>query len=197
MVKRPSVELASIAARDGCKIALHHFKAENPRMIVLHMHANSYNSMAYISYGSRLASEQISAFLMDSRGNGKSEGQPGTVDYIGQLEDDLEDVISSIKSDHPAIPLFLSGHSGGTAVMLRYIDKYGDQKLAGTVIISPVLPTFLEASRFDLTGSRFAYRLQYFRKKPTYQPPPPETEKFLPEIKGLRFQLCKILAFFA
>ena len=195
MHKRPSLERITIAVRDGVKLALQRVKAESPRLSVLHLHANSYNSMAYIQYATRLALAGVSVFLLDTRGNGKSEGTPGTVGYIGQLEDDLYDVIKSLKSQHTSAPLVLSGHSGGTATMLRYLDQYGDSEFAGLILLSPVLPTVIEASRFDLEGGLLGYMMEYFRRKPHFLPPPPETADFLPKINNIRFQLCKYLPF--
>lgn len=200
MLKRPTVERISVVARDGVNLSLHYFKPDNaqitqPPLTVLHLHANSYNSMAYIQYASRLATAGISVFLLDTRGNGKSEGTMGTVDYVGQLEDDLYDVIFHLQCNYAATRLVLSGHSGGTATLLRYLDQYSDADLAGIVLLAPVLPTVLEASRFDLEGSVIGYWQKYFRRKPHFLPPPPETKDFLPKMNALRFQLCRIFPF--
>ena len=53
-------------------------------------------------------------------------GRRGDIDYIGQLDDDLADLVALIRRDKPAASLTLIGFSGGGAFTIRIAGgRYG------------------------------------------------------------------------
>jgi hypothetical protein len=55
-----------------------------------------------------------------SEGAWQVRRSPGDVDYIGQLEDDVADVIAAIRARRPAARIVLLGHSAGGGLLVRY-----------------------------------------------------------------------------
>ncbi|WP_404364297.1 alpha/beta fold hydrolase [Marinobacter sp.] len=191
MTTRPANQIERFAMRDGCQLAVRTQVAERPQAVLIHLHANSFSSLAYMSYCRALAKEGVKPYFQDARGNGQSEGKPGDLDYIGQFEDDLNDLIAAVRSRHPTLPLFLSGHSGGAAVILRYLKKYGDSDLAGLIMLAPALQPLPEASRFDMPGSHSFFRLRYLRNPGTRRKAPTEKRPQLPRIRYGRIRLSE------
>jgi alpha-beta hydrolase superfamily lysophospholipase len=61
------------------------------------------------------------------------------VDYIGQLEDDLADLIAIIRKDNPNAMLIVGGHSSGGGLAIRFAgSRYGKQADA-YILLSPFL----------------------------------------------------------
>jgi pimeloyl-ACP methyl ester carboxylesterase len=56
----------------------------------------------------------------DFRGHGLSGGEPFDVGYIGQYEDDLEDIVDFISRERPGQRIIVAGHSMGGGVAMRY-----------------------------------------------------------------------------
>ena len=126
-----------------------------PQSIVLHLHANSYTNVIYTSYGRCLSQSDNVVCLLNLRGNGASGGLKGRVDYTGQLEDDVQQVILQLAESYPEVPIVLSGHSGGTAICLRYADRYKFNEIAGLILMAPIIQPNPEASRYDMPGTWF------------------------------------------
>lgn len=72
----------------------------------------------------------------DLRGHGFTPKRQGDVDYIGQLEDDLTDLITHL--NHPG-PVILAGHSSGGGLAIRYAGNPTAAPIAETILIAPFL----------------------------------------------------------
>ena len=64
-----------------------------------------------------------SVIAVDLRGHGGSSGAPGDIDYIGQYEDDLADVVAALRRAKPGGRIILAGHSMGGGIALRYAER--------------------------------------------------------------------------
>ncbi|MEO8505359.1 MAG: alpha/beta hydrolase [Acidobacteriota bacterium] len=88
------------------------------------------------------AAHDAEVVAIDLRGHGASKGNPGDVDYIGQYEDDLADVIRTLRAANPGGRLVLAGHSMGGGIALRYA-QLASRKLAppvdGYLLLAPYL----------------------------------------------------------
>ncbi|GAA3953215.1 alpha/beta hydrolase [Allohahella marinimesophila] len=186
-------QLLDLYARDGCRLALRLFGSGAEHAVVLHLHGSSYNSTLYLSYGETLAAQGFTTYLLDFRGNGDSLGPRGTVAYIGQLEDDVADIIQVIRHKHPHTPIILSGHSAGATVALRYVDKYSDQSLRGLVLMSPVFPASIESARTDFGLNRLLFRLSHWRRESAHDPAPRHIHRHLFKVSLMRALLCKVV----
>jgi alpha-beta hydrolase superfamily lysophospholipase len=57
---------------------------------------------------------------VDLRGHGYSAGKPGDIDYIGQYEDDVVDIVKAIRREDSQAKIVLAGHSMGGGIVMRY-----------------------------------------------------------------------------
>ena len=123
LVATPGVEALTIVARDGETIAARRYSADAETSIIL-MHGIA-NSTAAFEYAALMLREGTGAEVItpDLRGHGQSGGTRFDVDYIGQYEDDLEDIVELIKRESPNNRLIIAGHSMGGGVAMRYALK--------------------------------------------------------------------------
>lgn len=164
-----------------------------PSIVILHLHANSYTNIIYTSYARSLASNGAVVCLLNLRGNGTSEGVKGRVDYVGQLEEDVHEVICQLQKKYSKVPLVLSGHSGGTAICLRYLDRFSSEDISGLILLAPIIQPHPEASRYDMPGSRVLnfIRFQSLDKRLL----PEDKRDKLPRIYLFRIFLAWIIPF--
>lgn len=113
----------TVETRDGETIFARRYKASGSTSIIL-MHGIARDSSAFES-AARLLRESTGANIItpDFRGHGRSGGDRFDVDYIGQYEDDLEDIIRSIRRERPGNRVIVGGHSMGGGVAMRYALK--------------------------------------------------------------------------
>ncbi len=64
----------------------------------------------------------------------------GDIDYIGQLDDDLVDMVSMLRASHPKASLSLIGFSSGGGFVLRVIGGADEKLFDRFILISPALP---------------------------------------------------------
>jgi alpha-beta hydrolase superfamily lysophospholipase len=169
---RPIPELASISdvrksldfdkipapdrfqARDGTELAYRHYPAIGPATnriaILIHGSSGSSRGAGYL-LAAALAAHGVETFAPDIRGHGAS-GTRGDIAYIGQLEDDLADLVALIRKDHPAAPLTLLGHSSGGGFALRVAASPIQTLFDRTVLIAPYLGYDAPSSRPNSGG---------------------------------------------
>ncbi len=127
-------------ARDGSNIAYRHYPPRGPaisRAAVL-IHGSSGSSLAVHPLAKMLAARGVESFVPDIRGHGAS-GTRGDIGYIGQLEDDLADLVDHIRAAGSTAPLTLVGHSSGGGFALRVAGSSVQQLFRRTVLLSPFL----------------------------------------------------------
>lgn len=157
---RKSVNFASLPgadrfpARDGTDLAYRHYDAHMPatgRIAVL-VHGSSGSSRGAIhTLSSALAARGVETYALDIRGHGSS-GTRGDIRYIGQLEDDLADLVAEIRRRSPAAPLTLIGHSSGGGFALRVAGSPIQHLFARTVLLAPYLGYDAPSTRADSAG---------------------------------------------
>ncbi len=82
---------------------------------------------------------EAAVVAVDLRGHGSSGGSPGDVDYIGQYEDDLGNVIEEIRASNPGGKVILAGHSMGGGIALRYAMRPRVPPVDGYLLLAPYL----------------------------------------------------------
>ncbi|MCB8975932.1 MAG: alpha/beta hydrolase [Ardenticatenaceae bacterium] len=106
--------------RDGTTLFARQFEANSDDTILL-LHGVTSDSGAF--NGSAQMLREISGaevITLDLRGHGQSGGTAGDVDYIGQYEADVADVVAAIRAEKPNGRLILAGHSMGGGIALRF-----------------------------------------------------------------------------
>ncbi|EKP0298865.1 alpha/beta fold hydrolase [Aeromonas veronii] len=133
--------LSRYPARDGTQLAYRHYgtkeHAENNKVkgSVVLVHGSSASSQSMHKMASAFSQAGYDAYALDIRGHGASSNK-GTISYIGQLEDDLEDFIKSVA---PAKPATLVGFSSGGGFVLRVAGSARLTLFESYLLLSPYL----------------------------------------------------------
>ena len=113
-------ELSRFQARDGTWLAYRLYPAKNgpgDRLVIL-AHGSSASSDEMHVVARSLAENGVTAVAIDVRGHGAS-GTRGDIAYIGQLDDDMTDLVGELRKSYAEAKLTLIGHSAGGGFALR------------------------------------------------------------------------------
>ncbi len=125
--------------RDGETLFARQFPADSDDTILL-LHGVTSESAAFNTSAQKLRQvSKAEVVALDLRGHGQSGGASGDVDYIGQYEDDVADVISAIRAEKPNGRLILAGHSMGGGIALRYAQLADAPAVDGYLLFAPHL----------------------------------------------------------
>jgi non-heme chloroperoxidase len=117
--------LSHYTARDGTKLVYRAYPGGGEQVAVL-IHGTATDSSVMNALAKTLNAVGTTVYAPDLRGHGAS-GKRGDIDYIGQLDDDLADLIAAIRPEHANAALTLIGFSGGGAFTIRIAGgPYGD-----------------------------------------------------------------------
>lgn len=129
------------AARDGAQLAYRAYLPPAGRAgragqgSVVLVHGSSANGRSMHVMAKALAASGYAAYALDIRGHGDS-GVRGRIDYVGQLEDDLQDFLAAIQ---PAQPATLAGFSAGGGFALRFAASERQALFSNYLLLSPFL----------------------------------------------------------
>jgi alpha-beta hydrolase superfamily lysophospholipase len=140
-------------ARDGTELAYRHYppRGQTTGQIAIVVHGSSASSVAVHALADALAARGIDTYAPDIRGHGAS-GTRGDITYIGQLEDDLADLVAEIRKTDPAGPITLLGHSAGGGFALRVAGSPIQNLFVRTVLLAPYLGYDAPSGRRDSGG---------------------------------------------
>lgn len=128
-----------ITVRDGHKLFSRLYPSKSKVVMIL-IHGSGSESRYLKSLADSIAHTNIATVLTpDLRGHGESDGQKGDIDFIGQLENGIEDLIYFSKNQLGAHSIILAGHSSGGGLVLRYIGNSQFTKVDKAILISPYL----------------------------------------------------------
>lgn len=131
----PAFARKSYTARDGAALMYTHVKAEGadalPLVVMVHGSGWYGGQFDRLAWALRDVAEVMAVTL---RGHGDSPVRRGDVDYIGQFEDDIADLIA----DDPRKPILL-GHSSGGGLVVRFAGGAHGQNLGGAILLAPFL----------------------------------------------------------
>ena len=132
--------LQPVRMRDGSDLTVRAYPAESAQVVLLLVHGSGWHSRYFLPLAQALS--QMGAahvYTPDLRGHGPSPARRGDVDYIGQLEDDLADLIAQLRERHPEARIVVGGHSSGGGLAIRFAGgEYGDQA-DGYLLLAPYL----------------------------------------------------------
>src|SRR3954451_16621296 len=124
-------------ARDGTELGYRRYPAGPPAgQIAVLVHGSSGSSTAVHALSKALAARGVETYAPDIRGHGAS-GTRGDIVYLGQLEDDLSDLVAEIRKTSPGASLTLIGFSSGGGFALRVAGSPIQKMFERTVLLAP------------------------------------------------------------
>ncbi len=139
-------------ARDGASLAYRDYGGSDDRVLILYH--GSGTEGGYLDPLARwLAGAGLARVIVpNARGHFRSGPRRGDIDHVGQLEEDLRDLIDQLNFDRSDISLYLAGHSSGGGFAARYAgSKYG-RRLAGLILLAPYFGYRAPSSRKSSGG---------------------------------------------
>lgn len=128
-------DLQYYMTRNGSRLAYREYPNPQSKQTVVLVHGSSGSSISMHPLAEYLKKQGMAVYALDIRGHGSS-GKRGDVDYIGQLENDLEDFVHQVLKEKEAT---LAGFSAGGGFVLRFAAG-GKQKLFSRyVLLSPYM----------------------------------------------------------
>jgi non-heme chloroperoxidase len=141
-----------LLARDGTALAARVYGASGDT-VVLAVHGSSGRGRYYHPLATFLSGRgHATVYALDLRGHGESGGRRGDVDYVGQLEDDLADVLTAIHRERPGARIVLLGHSAGGGLAVRYAGRSAGPGVDGYVLLAPYLGPGAPPTKADAGG---------------------------------------------
>jgi pimeloyl-ACP methyl ester carboxylesterase len=153
IIRREAADLPPVTrfkARDGTMLAYRAYPASPHRVAVL-IHGSSGSSAAVHGFAKTLQAAGISVYAPDIRGHGAS-GRNGDIDYVGQLEDDLGDLLAALGAMPAGGKRILVGHSSGGGLVLRVAAGPAGEQFDGHLMIAPYLRHDAPTTRPDAGG---------------------------------------------
>ena len=132
--------LSRFQARDGTWLAYRLYPAADgsaDRLAIL-AHGSSGTSHGMNAVAKALAATDVTAIAIDARGHGAS-GTRGDIGYIGQLDDDLADLIAELRKSYPTAKLELIGHSAGGGFVARIAAGPLAREFERFILLAPYL----------------------------------------------------------
>ena len=103
--------------------------------LVVAVHGSGWHGAQFEGLGAALAAQGIDVVAPDLRGHGPDPVRRGDVDYIGQFEDDLADLIRAQAA--PGQRVILLGHSSGGGLVIRFAGGAHRGLIARAVLLAP------------------------------------------------------------
>lgn len=131
-------ELQRYKARDGTLLSYREYRASQMQVAVL-LHGSAGSSIDMHPLALALQSAGITALVPDLRGHGANRPH-GDIAYVGQLDDDLADLIVEQRKVYPGAAWTIVGFSSGGAFALRFAAESPAGRLPDRyVLVSPYL----------------------------------------------------------
>jgi alpha-beta hydrolase superfamily lysophospholipase len=109
--------------------------------ILIFVHGSSYHSAGYDELATQIGRAGAATVVMPNlRGHYQSGHRRGDVDYIGQLEDDLRDLIEFLRGRDLRGPITLGGHSSGGGLAIRFAGGAHADLVSSYLLLSPLIP---------------------------------------------------------
>ncbi|WP_171685067.1 alpha/beta hydrolase [Paenibacillus planticolens] len=144
-----STDFQTFTARDGAKLPYRYFEGPSDTVLIF-LHGITEPSLYLREFGKYISEQNLATvYLPDLRGYGDSPIRRGDIDYVGQLDDDLEDLFRFIQTRHPNAAILFGGHSAGGATALRQAIRPIHADVHAYLLISPALSPNSPLNRKD------------------------------------------------
>lgn len=132
--------LTPYSARDGTTLFVRYYPAPCDRHLIL-LHGSAAHGAVLHAFAVYLTERGIvNVHVPDLRGHGVSPARRGDIDYEGQLEDDLADLIGHVQQTFGGVSgIFVGGHSSGGGLALRFGAGRHRELADGLLLLAPYL----------------------------------------------------------
>ena len=131
------VRKVEILSRDGTRLhVVEHTPEQEARGAVAFIHGIGSHVDRHRYQSSRIVKGGYVFYGLDLRGHGRSAGQRGFVSSWNDFRDDVDALLSFVRSERSEIPVFLNGFSLGGAIALDY-GIFAPDGLAGVAVSAP------------------------------------------------------------
>ena len=133
-------ELQPYTARDGATLHYRHYQSDATDTVLILLHGSGWHSMQFYPLAQYLSEQGVATVITpDLRGHGFNPERRGDVDYIGQLEDDLADLIDMLREQYPAADVVVGGHSSGGGLTIRFAGSKYKSMSDAYILLAPFL----------------------------------------------------------
>ena len=131
-------ELLRYKARDGALLSYREYRASDQKVAVL-LHGSAGSGVDMHPLALALQRAGITALVPDLRGHGANRPH-GDITYVGQLDDDLVDLVTNKKQELSNSTWTILGFSSGAAFALRFAAESPAGRMVDRyVLVSPYL----------------------------------------------------------
>lgn len=131
-------DAVQFAVRDGIELFAREFEGAGDAAIILIHGITADSAQLNRSAGMLRDATSATVYGLDLRGHGASEGIAGDVDYIGQYEDDVLDIVAALRATDPERRIVVAGHSMGGGIATRAAMR-GPGQIDGFVLFAPLM----------------------------------------------------------
>jgi pimeloyl-ACP methyl ester carboxylesterase len=140
----PSIDdlppLKRYSARDGEELAYRAYDSVSERILIF-IHGSSYHGVGYHALAAAISkSGAAKVILPNLRGHFQSGRRRGDIDYIGQYEDDIADLINFLGREGFRGAVTLGGHSSGGGLCIRFAGGPYRSAVSSFLLLSPIIP---------------------------------------------------------
>ncbi len=141
-------------SRDGAEMPFRRYAsaAEGSPALVL-LHGSGWHGMQFHTLATQLSTAGVADVIVpDLRGHGLKPQRRGDVDHIGQLEEDLADLIGHLKGQNSDQRVIVGGHSSGGGLAVRFAGGDYGNMADGWILLAPFLKYDAPTTRPDSGG---------------------------------------------
>lgn len=128
--------LQSAPMRDGWQMPYRRVEGPQGAPLLVLVHGSGWHGAQFDALARRL-SDVVTVIAPDLRGHGAAPERRGDVDYIGQMEDDLADLIKAQAGEGQRV--IMAGHSSGGGLVVRFAGGAHGAAVDHAVLLAPFL----------------------------------------------------------
>lgn len=133
----PGIAEGRFVTRDGLRLGLFHWDAENPKAVIVALHGMSDYANAFAMPAPWWAARGITTYAYDQRSFGRS---PDPFIWAGGdiLRRDLNDFVEVVRARHQGVPVYVLGESMGGAVAMTAFAQ-SPPRADGLILVAPAV----------------------------------------------------------